>query len=462
MNVLAKWKRILVLGLPSLFAFATQTVTGTVSLVLLGKLGYLIIAVVGVSNIIMYNAFAAFSGIGHTVNYLVAQNYGAQNMRKGVQRMYMALCISASVALLISAAGRLGSESVLRLTGASPELLAAGIRYLELRFYAMSFGIVSFVFHGFFRGVGRTKTSMLVSVAGNAAMVALTYALAYGKWGFPDMGLVGAGYAFLFGEALQLAICLAVFWGPMNRLYRTRTKIAPSGPELRLMLAESGKLGLMEFSMSVSMYIFTMFVARLGDVALAANEVSLNIMSFGFMPAFAFGSTATILVGQELGRRRPDRARRAGTDTAVLGSLFLLALGTVEAIWAEPIARIYTEDPAVYLLAARLIGVSAFLQIFDGLYNFFAGGLRGIGDTAFLMRASLALNFLLFVPLTYLFVNVFHWGSMGAWLALYGFLTALGTTVLVRYYRTDWNALSLKEASGSDPDQPFTITPPLT
>ncbi len=446
MKLLKSWYGILVLALPSLFAFATQTLTGTVNLIIVRDLGFVVIAVVGVSNIIMYNVFAIFSGIGHSINYLVAQNFGVGEMRKGMQRMYLALVVSVGVAIFIAIAGWLASGAVLKLTGGSAELFATGSEYLELRFYAMAFGIISFVFHGFFRGVGDTRTSMIVSIAANVLMVGLTYGLTYGHWGLPDMGIIGAGYALIIGEAVQLIICLIVFWGPMHKRYQTRKLQNPDWKELKLISQESGKLGLQEFSMSVSMYIFTMFVLTLGDMAAAANEVALSVMSFGFMPAFAFGSTATILVGQGIGEGRPDKAKKLGTHTAILGAIFLILLGTVELIWAVPIAKVYSTDPGVYELAAYLIQVSAYLQIFDGFYNFYAGGLRGIGDTTFLMRASFVLSIFMFVPLTYLFVMVFEWGSMGAWLALYSFLVALGLAVMIRYYRTDFNSVKLKEA----------------
>ncbi|WP_372661468.1 MATE family efflux transporter [Cohnella sp.] len=446
MKLLKSWYLILVLALPSLFAFATQTLTGTINLIMVGDLGFVVIAVVGVSNIIMYNVFAIFSGIGHSVNYLVAQNFGAKEMRKGMQRTYLALIVSLAVALFIALAGWIGSDAVLKLTGGSEKLLATGNAYLELRFYAMSFGIISFVFHGFFRGVGNTRISMVVSIVANVLMIVLTYGLTYGHWGLPELGIIGAGYAILIGEAVQLVICLIVFWGPMHRRFQTREIQKPDWLELKLISRESGKLGLQEFSMSVSMYIFTIFVLTLGDLAAAANEVALSVMSFGFMPAFAFGSTATILVGQEIGQGKPRQAKLAGTNTAILGTIFLIALGTAELIWAEPIARLYSDDPGVYELAAYLITVSAYLQIFDGFYNFYAGGLRGIGDTTFLMRSSFVLSLFMFVPLTYLFVMVLDWGSIGAWLALYSFLIALGLAVMIRYYRTDFNSVRLKQA----------------
>lgn len=414
---------------------------------MVGDLGPLIIGVVGVSNIIMYNVFALFSGIGHSLNYLVAQNYGSDDMPKGIQRTYMAFGVSLAVGAIITLVGWTASGQILKWTGGSESLISAGDDYLELRFYAMALGMIAFAFHGFFRGVGNTRISMIISVAANALIIVLTYGLTYGEWGMPHLGLLGAGYGMLIGEALGLVLCLTVFWFPMHKKFKTRKKPVPDWKELALIGRESGKLGIMEFAMSISMFIFTMFVIRLGETALAANEIALNVMSFGFMPAFAFGSTATILVGQEIGAGRPDLARRAGTHTAMLGTLFLILLGTAELIWADEIAGIYTNDADVARLTAFLITTSAYLQIFDGLYNFYAGGLRGIGDTSFLMKASLVFSWLLFVPLTYLFVNVLEWGSMGAWLSLYSFLTMLGLAVMIRYYRTDFSSVRLKEAS---------------
>ncbi len=447
--MLRNWTTILLLAIPSLISFATQTITGTISLIMVGNLGFLIIAIVGVSNIIMYNAFAIFSGIGHTVNYLVAQNFGAGDMRKGIQRTYLAMYMCIAFAILISVVGFVGADDILRWTGGSDKLVNQGSIYLEIRFYAMSFGILNFAFHGFLRGIGATKMSMVLSIISNLLMVYLTYTLTFGQWGMPKLGLTGTALSILIGEFIQLLICAYVFFVILNNKFHTRDRAAMAfqWAEMKLIAAESGKLGIQEFSLSLSMYIFTAFVARLGDHALAANEVALNVMSFGFMPAFAFGATATILVGQNVGKGTPLIGRRAGTDTAILGTIFLVLLGTVELLFAEQIAHLYSSDPAVYKLAAYLITISAYLQIFDGLLNFYAGGLRGIGDTTFLLRVSFITSWFIFVPMAYLFIFILHWGSMGAWISLYSFLMVMGISIMVRFYRTDWTAVRLKEAS---------------
>ncbi|WP_053366598.1 MATE family efflux transporter [Bacillus sp. FJAT-27245] len=437
--MLNNWKTILRLAIPSIASFASMTVTGTINLIMIGNLGAMAIAIVGVSNIVMYNVWALFSGIGHTVNYLVAQNYGSGDMDKGLQRTYIALLLGAIAGIFIILVGFTGTEAIFKLLGSSPEMLSQGNDYLKIRFFAMIFAIFSFTIHGFFRGIGNTRTPMAASLLANVVMIFFTYALTYGKMGFPELGLVGAAWALFIGEVVGLLFTVLMFMKKVKPALMPIVRWA----EAKLISIESFKLGMQEFSKSMAMFVFTAFVTRLGTNALAANEIALSIMSFGFMPAAAFGSTATILVGQEIGRRQPAIAKSMGTQTAIMGSLFIFTLGFVEFVFAEQIARIYTNEPLVFELTAKLIMISAFLQLFDGLYSFYSGGLRGIGDTTFLLRASLALAWGLFIPLTYLLVFVLDMSSYGAWIALYSYLTVCGVTIMVRYYRTDWSTISM-------------------
>ncbi|MCZ8519270.1 MULTISPECIES: MATE family efflux transporter [Paenibacillus] len=443
------WRLILTLALPSIISFASGTVTGTINLMMVGGMGALVIAVVGVSNIIAYNAWAACSGFGHSVNYLVAQNYGAGQMDQAVRRTYIALYVGFAVALLAVLAGWLAPGLLLKLMGGSAELVAAGSDYLRFRLFAVACFTLSFILHGFFRGIGDTRTPMVMTIAANAAMIFFTYTLTYGHWGLPELGLSGAGLAVLLGEALGLLGSAYVYFVRLHARYGTRRRVTVDRAEARLLIGESGKLGVQELAMSLAMFVFTMFITHLGTEALAANEIALNVMSLGFMPAFGFGATATILVGQEIGRGNPLGARRMGGDVAVLGSLFLLVLGTAELVFSVEVARLYTGDAAVYELAGRLIMASAYLQLFDGLLNYYAGALRGVGDTTFLLRVSLVLNWLLFVPLAYGLTFVAGLGSMGAWFSLYAFLAAFALALCIRFYRTDWLSVTAKQSGGS-------------
>ncbi|MDP5275140.1 MATE family efflux transporter [Chengkuizengella axinellae] len=125
--------------------------------------------------------------------------------------------------------------------------IAIGKDYLQLRFYAMSFGIVNFVLAGFFRGIGDTRTPMVLALINSSLIILFTYTLAYGKWGFPELQLEGAGWAFLIGE------CVAFIGG------WTHQKVNFNKSEAKLIEKKSSKLGIQEFSISVSMLIFTFF-----------------------------------------------------------------------------------------------------------------------------------------------------------------------------------------------------------
>lgn len=445
------YKKILVLALPSIASFAAMTATGTINLIMVGSLGALAIAIVGVSNIIMYNVWALFSGIGHTVNYLVAQHYGSNNMRRGVNQTSLALylCIAANVFIILT--GLFASEAILSVMGSSEDLIREGSGYLMVRFLAMTATVFTFVLHGFFRGIGDTRTPMITSLIGNGAMIFFTYALTYGNAGFPEIGLIGAAWAVLIGECTIFLFSAYVYFVVLHKRYHTRSKAKLDRADSVLIATESGKLGAEEFSKSMAMFVFTIFVTQLGTNALASNEVALSVMSFGFMPAFAFGTTATILVGQDIGRGDPLSARRMGTETAVIGSIFILVLGLLEFLFADSIIGMYTNDPEVHGLAVQLIQISAFLQLFDALFNFYAGGLRGIGDTSFLLKISLILSWLFFVPLAYVCTNFLHLESIGAWLSLYGFITAIGIAVMIRFYRVDWITVKLKSENAPKP-----------
>lgn len=441
------YKKILALAIPSIASFAAMTATGTINLIMVGSLGALAIAIVGVTNIIMYNVWALFSGIGHTVNYLVAQHYGSNNMKRGVKQTGIALylCVIANVFVIL--VGLFASEAILSVMGSSTDLIKEGTSYLMIRFLAMVGTVFTFVLHGFFRGIGDTKTPMVTSIIGNLAMIFFTYALTYGNAGFPEMGLIGAAWAVFIGEFTIFLLSAYVYFIALHKRYGTRSKAKFERADSTLIASESAKLGAEEFSKSMAMFVFTIFVTQLGTNALASNEVALSVMSFGFMPAFAFGTTATILVGQDIGRGDPLSARRMGTETAIIGSIFILILGLLEFVFAESIIGLYTNDPEVYGLAVQLIQISAFLQLFDALFNFYAGGLRGIGDTSFLLKISLILSWLFFVPLAYVCTNVFQLESIGAWLSLYAFITAIGIAVMIRFYRVDWLAIKLKSES---------------
>ncbi|PLS05323.1 MATE family efflux transporter [Neobacillus cucumis] len=439
-------KEILRLAIPSIATFSSMTVTGLLILMIIGKLGAASIAVVGITNVLMYNLWALFSGNQGAINYLVAQNYGSKNMKLGNQRMQIALILAVFQAILLFVASFIVPHFILVVMGSNTEILKIGTPYVQVRMFAMMFTVFNIIFYAYMRATGDTRTPMNISLINSALVVFFTYTLAYGKFGLPNLGLQGAGWSMVAAEGITFLLNLLVYFRFLNEKYFTLTWVPIERRQVRLLLFESSKLGITELSNSMGMLVFTACITRLGTVAIAANEIALNILSFGFMPANGFGAASTVGIGQEIGKGRPQEAKQFGLVTVYLGLGFMLLISIILFVFALPIAKLYTSVTAVYLTSVSLIHLASFILLFSGTSIIFAGGLRGIGDTTFLSRTSLLLNWIFFVPCTILLTQVYHLGQTGAWTAFCSLIFLQSLTNALRYKSYNWTLAKSKSS----------------
>jgi multidrug resistance protein, MATE family len=440
-------KAILRLAIPSIATFSSMTVTGLLILMIIGKLGATAIAVVGISNILMYNLWALFSGNQGAINYLVAQNFGSGNMKLGNQRMQITLILATMQAILLLMASFILPHFILEIMGSNPTIVKAGAPYVQVRMYAMVFTVFNIVFYAYMRATGDTKTPMNISLINSALVVILTYVLAYGKFGFPNLGLQGAGWSMVAAEGMTFLLNVLVYFHFLDKTYSTRSLVPIEPQQVRLLLVESTKLGITELSNSLGMLVFTSCITRLGTVAIAANEIALNILSFGFMPSNGFGAASTVGIGQEIGKGQPMKARQFGLVTVYLGLGFMALFSIFLFLFALPVAKIYTSNAAVYLTSVSLIHLASFIQLFSGGGIIFAGGLRGVGDTTFLSRTSLLFNWLLFIPFTILLTQIYHFGQTGAWTAYCSLIVLTSLANAWRYTSFHWTSARSKSVS---------------
>lgn len=437
------WKRILRLALPSILTFSSMTLTGMLTLVIVGRLGPTAIAVVGICNIFMYNIWALFAGINESINFLVSQNFGENKMVEGNKRMQVALAMTLVITVLWVAACIVLPRAILVMLGANHDIVEAGTSYLGIRMFSFACTMFTVVFFAYMRAVGDTRTPMVISVITNVLLIVLTYILTYGLYSWHGLGLQGAAWSMVITEGLGLILSVLVYFGFYAKRFATRIWYRIQWDQVKLIATESAKLSVMELSMSLGMLIFTMCITRLGTTAVAANEIALNILSLGFMPANGFGAAATVIVGQDIGAGEPMQAKQGGLYTAAGGLIFMALFSVFLWLFALPVAKIYTSDPAVYLISISLIHIASFIQLFDGANIIFAGGLRGVGDTTYLYRMSLIANWLVFIPLTLILVLVAHLGQVGAWISLATLIVLLGVGNGWRYLKLDWGSVSV-------------------
>jgi Na+-driven multidrug efflux pump len=183
---------------------------------------------------------------------------------------------------------------------------------------------------------------------------------------------------------------------------------------------------------------FTLAVARFDPVQSAANLIGISLIRISFMPAFGVSKAAATLVGQYLGAKDVPSAARSGWTSASLTSVYMVAAGICYFVFRKPLVALFTSDPAVVIVGARLMVWASLFQLGDGLQLVLAGALRGAGDTKFVMWASLTGAWAVFAPLAF---TLMIWKGMGVesgWIAINAWVIVLASLLAWRFRSGVW------------------------
>jgi putative MATE family efflux protein len=195
-----------------------------------------------------------------------------------------------------------------------------------------------------------------------------------------------------------------------------------------------------------SQIVYTIIIASLGTVAIAANQVVMTVQMTSFMPGFGFGLAATTLVGQALGAKNPDNAERYGYETNKLAMIFMGVMGVIFFVWAEPLASFFVTDQEIVDLAALCLRVVAFAQIPFSAVMVISGGLRGAGDTRWVMYLTAGGQWGIRLVLSFILIWGFGFNLVGAWIAMLLDVLIRGFMTLLRYRSGKWkNILTIKQ-----------------
>ena len=190
--------------------------------------------------------------------------------------------------------------------------------------------------------------------------------------------------------------------------------------------------------------IYVRTVVSLGALAYATHQVGMNIQALSFMTGQAFAVSATSLVGQSLGKKRPDMAQSYSNHTRRLGLIISLILGVVFWFFGGQIVGLYTDEPQIISRGARILKLVALVQPAQSSQFILAGALRGAGDT----RATAVITFLTVLlvrpSLALLAINKLGWGLDGAWIALVADQLLRSGLILLRYRSGRWKKIRIE------------------
>ena len=184
-------------------------------------------------------------------------------------------------------------------------------------------------------------------------------------------------------------------------------------------------------------------VASLGTVAFAIHQICLNIQALSFMNGNAFAVSATSLVGQSLGKKRPDMAQAYSSHTRRVGMVISILLGLIFFFFGKPITALYSSDPEIISQGAKILMFVAFIQPFQSSQFILAGALRGAGDTKSTAIIMFITTLLVRPGLAMLMIHGFGWGLVGAWIAMISDQLLRSLLILLRYNSGKWKSIKV-------------------
>ncbi len=431
---------------PSLIELTLTQLTSMADLMMVGRLGPWAITAVGLTVQPKFLLMTMFMAMNVGATALVARYRGAGKPEKANEILRQALLLTFTLSALASALGYIYSETLIKFMGAAEEAtLAGGTTYLQIQMLGFVPMALTTTITATLRGVGNTRVAMIYNLISNIVNVALNYVLINGHFGFPRLELAGASLATIIGQAVAFVLAVGVVLRGSHYLHlKLRQGFKPIWNHLRNIFDIGIPAMIEQLVMRTGNIVFVKTVASLGTVAYATHQVSMNIHALSFMTGQAFAVSATSLVGQSLGKRRPDMAESYANHTRRLGMVIAFVLAFTIFFFGRQIVGFYTDDPRIIEEGARILKLMALIQPFQSSQFILTGALRGAGDTRATAVIIFLTVFLVRPSVAWTNVNIFGWGLIGAWLAMVADQLLRTALVLLRYYSGKWKLKRFK------------------
>ncbi len=446
-------REILALATPTILAMLSQTLMWTVDTALLGRVNSVSLAAAGLGGMLTWASYSLFNNLSRITGTFVSQSHGKNDDPGVAHYAWQGLYIALFSGLVLQVFGYF-SYLLLPWTHNPPEVQTLTYTYIKWRSLSAVFTQAGFVLMGFFQGRRDVKIPMYAGIIGNVVNLVLDIWLIFGWSGFelgghtllavPALGVKGAAMATSCGVMVNtVALVLWALAPHLRHRYRLHLPRSLDRAAIGRMVRVGAPAAWEGFIDMGGFLMFTIFVGTTGAVPLAASQITIQLLSFSFMPLWGLTTAASVLTGNWIGARDPDMAARYGRQTYKLGLYYSLSLAVVIVLLRHEIFRIFTGDPAVLALGAGLAVTAAIFQIFDGLRMLSSGILGGAGDTRFTMLVTLGLMWGLFIPLTWYLIVMRGGDVETAWIGASFCYLLQGLALYRRFASGRWRRIDI-------------------
>lgn len=416
------------LAMPIVVSQLGQTVVHLADSVIVGHFaGTIQLAAVSLVNSLFMLILVIGIGISYGLTPLMAQENGRKNYAECGKLLSNSLIINFIMGVLLYSLVHFGTLLIIDNLGQSPEVVAYAKPYLGY----LSFSIIPLMifntFKQFAEGLGFTKQAMFISIWGNLLNIIVGIILVKGMFGIAPMGVKGVGISTLLDRILMAAVMsFYVFRSKHFKVYLQNFKFTFIDKVRSIKILKIGAPVALQYSFEISAFSgAAILIGTIGAVEQAAHQIAINLASVTYMMASGIASAATIKTGNNFGKRNFNDLRRSAIASYHVIICFMSITAILFVCANNLLPFIYTEDQSVITIAAHLLIIAGFFQLFDGTQVVGLGVLRGIGDVNVPTIITFIAYWIIGIPLGYLLGIKLNLGVNGIWYGLtFGLLTA--------------------------------------
>jgi len=300
--------------------------------------------------------------------------------------------------------------------------------------------LMLFLNNAIFRGAGDAAIAMRLLWVSNIVNLILDPCLIFGLGPFPRLGVTGAALATFTGRSIGVAYQFYRLLRGTERIHILTRQVRVNFRVL-LRLVRVSLTGILQFAIAHTSWIgLVRIVSVFGAAALAGYTIAIRIVVFLILPSWGLSNAAATLVGQNLGAKKPERAEQAVWRTGFYNMLFLGSVGVFLVLKAEPIARLFTQDPAVAPLAATCLRIVSYGNIGYAYGMVMMQAFNGAGDTVTPTIVNFFGFWLLEIPLAYWLAIPMRLHSNGVYIAIVIAECSIAAASAALFKRGKWKA----------------------
>lgn len=443
-NYTKEFRYNLKLASPVMLGMLGHTFVSFIDNIMVGQLGAAELAAVSLGNSFIFIAMSIGIGFSTAITPLVAEADTEGNFEKGKSVFKHGLFLCTVLGLVLFGI-LLFAKPLMYIMDQPKEVVDLAIPYLDLVAFSLVPLIVFQALKQFSDGLSLTKYPMYATIVANLLNVAINYVLIFGKFGFPEMGIVGAAV----GTLVSRFVMVAYLWWLLakrqkSKAYVTQIKFFQLSKQPIRKISNLGLPSAMQMFFEVGIFTAAIWLSgTLGANAQAANQIALNLSSMTFMVATGLSVAAMVRVGNQKGLKDFKALKRIAESIFLVGFIFAVIFALLFVVFHQMLPDLYVDldDPEnavdtaeVVSIAATLLLAAAVFQISDSLQVIALGALRGLQDVKMPTLITFISYWVVGFPISYYLGKADAYGSLGIWIGLIAGLTVAAVLLFIRFH----------------------------